>query len=121
MLRSYSLIFAFVFLVAFSGCASDGAGQPTFTGTENGARTRSVESRIVEAGCATCIFDMPGVDGCPLAVKIDDEFYLVVGSDIDAHGDAHAPSGLCMTARKAKTTGRIEGDKFVATSFALQP
>ncbi len=121
MRRSYSLIFAFVLLVAFSGCASDGAGQPILMGTGNGTRTRSVESRIVEAGCATCIFDMPGVSGCQLAVKIDDKFYLVAGSDIDAHGDAHAPSGLCMTARKAKTTGRIEGNRFVATSFALQP
>jgi hypothetical protein len=64
---------------------------------------------------------MQGVEGCQLAVKIDDTAYLVIGSDIDAHGDAHAPTGLCMTARKAKATGEIEGDEFVATSFALQP
>lgn len=121
MPRSYSLIFAFVFLVAFSGCDRNQSDQRSFTGPETGEETRSVGSRIVEAGCATCIFDMPDVEGCRLAVKIDDKFYLVAGSDIDAHGDAHAPSGLCMTGRKAKTTGRIEGDKFVATSFALQP
>lgn len=76
---------------------------------------------MVEAGCATCIFDMPGVSGCQLAVRVNDKCYLVAGSHIDAHGDAHAPSGLCLTARQAKTTGRIEGDKFVATSFVLQP
>ncbi len=76
---------------------------------------------IVEAGCATCIFYMPGVKGCKLAVKIGGKPYLVTGSDIDDHGDAHGRSGLCVTARRALVTGKIEGDKFAAKSFELQP
>ena len=76
----------------------------------------AVAARIVEAGCATCIFDMQGIEGCTLAVKIDGKPYLVTGADVDAHG-----AGLCSSAKKAKVVGKIEGDKFVATSFELQP
>ena len=75
----------------------------------------------VEAGCATCIFEMEGVAGCKLAVRIDGKPYLVTGSDIDDHGDAHAPDGLCHTARKAVVEGKIDGDHFVATRIELQP
>ena len=71
---------------------------------------------IVEAGCASCIFYMEGVRGCKLAVRIDGKPYLVTGADVDAHG-----AGLCSSAKKAKVVGKIEGDKFVATSFELQP
>ncbi len=77
--------------------------------------------QLVEAGCATCIFDMEGVVGCKLAVKIDGKPYLVTGSDIDDHGDAHASDGLCLTARKAVVEGKIDGDQFVATKIELQP
>ncbi len=73
-------------------------------------------ARTVEAGCGSCIFDMEGVKGCKLAVKIDGKPYLVTGADVDAHG-----AGLCSSAKKAKVVGEIEGDKFVATSFELQP
>jgi len=72
-------------------------------------------ARIVEAGCATCIFNMEGVTGCKLAVKIDGKAHLVSGADVDAHG-----AGLCRAAKEAKVVGEIEGGKFVATSFELQ-
>ena len=74
-----------------------------------------------EAGCATCIFDMKGVTGCKLAVKIDGRAYLVEGSGIDDHGDAHAEDGLCNAARPARVSGHVEGDKFVASKIELLP
>ncbi len=80
------------------------------------AHEHAVEARAVEAGCATCIFNMEAVRGCKLAVRIDGKPYLVTGADVDAHG-----AGLCSSAKKAKVVGKIEGDKFVATSFELQP
>ena len=46
---------------------------------------------------------------------------LVTGSDIDDHGDAHAPEGLCNVARKAIVEGSIHGDRFVASKIVLQP
>ncbi len=77
---------------------------------------QAVEARIVEAGCAGCIFNMEGVRGCKLAVRIDGKPYLVTGADVDAHG-----AGLCSSAKEAKVVWQIEGDRFVATSFELQP
>ena len=79
------------------------------------------EGMTVVAGCSTCIFDMSGSTGCDLAVKIDGTAYLVTGSDIDDHGDAHAADGLCNASRDAVVEGRIEGGRFVATSFSLKP
>ena len=73
-----------------------------------------------QAGCATCVFDMQGVTGCVLAIKIDGQAYLVEGSDIDDHGDAHAGEGLCNTARPAEFEGKIVDGKLVATRFALE-
>ena len=121
MPRSYSLVLGFMLLVAVSGCPDKQSDQATPTKENAEPEERSLESRVVEAGCATCIFHMEGVEGCPLAVRIENKSYLVVGSDIDAHGDAHAANGMCKTARSARTRGRIEGDKFAATSLALRP
>ena len=64
---------------------------------------------------------MPGAVGCDLAVKLDVKAYLVTGSDIDDHGDAHAADGLCNASSDALAEGRIDGDRFVATSFELLP
>ena len=68
-----------------------------------------------------CIYKMKDVSDCVLAVKIGDTPYLVTGSDIDDHGDAHASDGLCKMARPARATGTIEADRFVATEFHLTP
>lgn len=70
-----------------------------------------------EAGCAMCIYHMPGVNECVLAVKLDGRAYLVKGSSIDDHGDAHAADGLCNTARDARVKGRVEGEQFLAEEF----
>ncbi len=88
---------------------------PTRTAQRH-AHEHAVAARIVEAGCASCIFNMEGVRGCKLAVKIDGKPYLVTGADVDAHG-----AGLCSSAKQAKVVGQVEDDKFVATSFELQP
>ncbi len=88
---------------------------PGLTAREH-APEHAVAARAVEAGCATCIFNMEGVSGGKLAVRIDGKPYLVTGADVDAHG-----AGLCSSAKRAKVVGEIEGDKFVATSFELQP
>ena len=66
------------------------------------ANAQSSESRTVamfaEAGWATGVFNMQGVAGCNLDVRIDGTAYLVNGSELDDHGDAHVPDGLCNTA-----------------------
>ena len=78
-------------------------------------------ARTAVAGCASCIFKMDGVTDCVLGVEIDGKHYLVRGSDIDDHGDAHDPRGLCNSARDALVQGAIQGDRFVADRFELKP
>lgn len=75
---------------------------------------------IVEAACGECRFHMKG-KGCHLAVRIDGKPYLVEGTDIDDHGDAHSKEGFCNAIRKAQVSGKIVHDNYVATSFRLLP
>lgn len=77
-----------------------------------------LKDRIVEASCGECQFEMDG-KSCDLAVKIDGKAYFVEGIKIDDYGDAHAHNGFCNAVRKAKVTGEIKNDKFIATSFTL--
>lgn len=72
----------------------------------------------VLASCGTCNFKMKA-PGCPLAIKMDDKFYLVEGTKIDDHGDAHADDGFCNAIKKAKVQGTVEGDKFKVTYFEI--
>ncbi len=83
--------------------------------------TVAATTQTVEAGCATCIYDMKDVTGCKLAVKIDGKAYVVSGKSMDDLGDAHAEDGLCNIARKAEVTGKIDGERFVAMQMALLP
>lgn len=75
--------------------------------------------RLMTAGCAMCVFHMPGANDCVLAVRIDGREYLVDGRGIDDLGDAHAPDGLCNTARPARSRGEIRDGKYVATELRL--
>ncbi len=85
------------------------------------ATTVAATAQTVEAGCATCIYEMKDVTGCKLAVKIDGKAYLVSGKTMDDFGDAHADDGLCSIARKAEVTGKLDGDRFVVTQMSLLP
>ena len=68
----------------------------------------------------TFLFVMEG-KSCDLAVRIDGKSYFVEGTNIDAHGDAHANDGFCASIRKAAVIGAIKENKFVVTYFKLQP
>lgn len=72
----------------------------------------------VLASCGTCNFKMKA-EGCPLAIKMDGKFYLVDGTSIDEHGDAHADDGFCNAIKKAKVQGSIQGDRFKVTYFEI--
>jgi hypothetical protein len=85
------------------------------------ANPNILQDRLLTAGCATCIFEMKDVTGCKLAVEIDGKHYLVKGSDIDDHGDAHADDGLCNSSMKAVVSGEIKDVAVVSTSFRVLP
>lgn len=80
---------------------------------------KEIKNQVVEASCGQCNFGMTSKKGCDLAVKIDGHSYFVEGTKIDQHGDAHAHDGFCNAVKKAKVSGEIKDDKFVATDFAL--
>jgi hypothetical protein len=59
-------------------------------------------------------------DGCDLAVKIDGKAYFVEGFEIDDFGDAHDEhTGFCEVIRKGEVVGKIENNKFIASSIKL--
>ena len=77
-----------------------------------------ITDKTVQASCGQCNFDMAG-EGCDLAVKINGIIYIVDGTGIDDHGDAHAHDGFCAKVRKAKVSGSIENGRFKASNFEL--
>lgn len=86
------------------------------------AQTATKDStQIVEASCGQCKFGMKDKKGCDLAVRISDVPYFVTGTSINKHGDAHAEDGFCNSIRKAKVSGQVINNTFVATSFELLP
>lgn len=78
------------------------------------AATKTNTDQTVEAACGACIFKMPGVTGCPLAIKIDGKAYLVEGAKWPNHD-------YCDRNCQAVVSGRIEGGKFIATKFEAKP
>ena len=104
------------------GCQSQIDPTPMGSQQEASPETAAQQYRevIVDAACGQCQFGLPG-SSCDLAVRIDGDSYYVDGSSIDDHGDAHASDGMCNAIRSARVSGRIEDDRFVATSFELMP
>ena len=107
MNRIVSLSPVFVILLAISGCAT--------TGSVAERDVQTVSARTVQAGCGMCIYEMPHVEGCELAVKIDGQPYLVSGLEVDTHG-----LGMCNAELTATIVGEVVDDKFAATSFEVK-
>ncbi|MEQ1905636.1 MAG: DUF6370 family protein [Pirellulaceae bacterium] len=107
----FGLVAALAVLLFFQGCST------TVTQTSN---PNELVDREVELSCGECQFKMQG-SGCDLAIRVDGRAYYVDGSSIDDHGNAHAADGLCNAIRKAKATGTIKGDRFLATKLELLP
>jgi hypothetical protein len=78
------------------------------------------KTTVVEAACGECKFGLKG-DDCDLAIRVGGHSYFLDGVNPDSLGDAHAADGICETIRKARVTGTVKGDRFVATSFELLP
>lgn len=76
--------------------------------------------RLVQASCGQCQFKMED-KGCDLAIRMKGQTYIVDGTNIDDHGDAHAKDGFCQKIRMAEVKGKIIYKHFVATYFKLLP
>lgn len=73
---------------------------------------------VAEVGCGQCQLGLPGKT-CDLAIRINGKAYFVTGTDIDAHGDAHASDGFCNAVRKARVQGKLQNNRFKASYFEL--
>ena len=80
-------------------------------------RDHVVDDRTIRAreiACGSCIYGMPGVQGCQAAIQVDGAPLLMGGLGVDAHG-----SGLCGGAKQARVAGHVDGETFVATFVAV--
>ena len=68
--------------------------------------------------CGHCIYKMEGLEGCTPACKVDDKVVLLEAAAFD--GAALMAAGGCEAAITATAEGKVEGDKFVATSLTLK-
>jgi len=69
----------------------------------------------VEVGCGSCIYEMPGVEGCETAVLIAGRPVLLHGVGADAH-----THGLCNGSKHAVVTATVEDGQLVATKMQLE-
>ena len=102
--------------VMLAGCGQEQSTStpPASSDTSNTVLTAAGE-QTVEMSCATCTYKMSGVTGCKLATKIAGQTLLVDGPSIDLHEHE-----LCSSTRQAKVAGKVEGDKFVASSITIE-
>ena len=116
------LLICYLAATAAVGCAPSGdvgTMRPSPVAPPDGAGERFHDA-VVEASCGQCQFGLSG-SGCDLAVRIDGAACPVDGTGIDDHGDAHAADGFRSAVRRARVSGYIEDDRFVATRFELVP
>ena len=79
-------------------------------GAGGGQANKMVTNADLEVGCGLCMYKMSGVEGCHLAVLLDGKPYLVEGANWPNHD-------FCDRKIPAVVTGRLQGDKFIATSM----
>ena len=76
--------------------------------------------QLAQISCGQCQFGIEEPMGCDLAIRIDDKAYFIDGANIDDFGDAHDKNtGFCNVIRKAKVVGKIEDNRFKASSIKL--
>ena len=81
---------------------------------------KKAKSIVTQVSCGQCQFELSGQDGCDLAIKIDGKAYFVDGAHIDDFGDAHDKNtGFCEVIRNATVVGKIENNRFKASSINL--
>jgi hypothetical protein len=71
---------------------------------------KMIKNETLEAACGSCLYNMPGVEGCELAVMIEGKPYLVEGAKWPNHD-------FCDAKQQAIVTGKLEGGKFIAASL----
>jgi hypothetical protein len=92
-----------------AGHEREGAKHDDADHDDHPAGAAMISNRNAEVACGSCIYKMPGVEGCHLAVMLDGKPYLVNGATWPNHD-------FCDRKLQAVVTGKVEGDKFIASS-----
>lgn len=103
-----AFIFSFFTFVGFAQNQSSTSTKPD--PTKNTA--------FFDASCGKCKFGLES-NSCELAIRKDGKIYLVQGTSINDHGDAHAKNGFCNAIRMAAVQGEILDNKFIVSYFKL--
>jgi hypothetical protein len=80
---------------------------------------RVFNQEAITVACGSCVFEMEGVEGCPLAAEIDGEYYLVRGA-LPEH-DSHEADGICNMKRSAIVDGELRGEFLVVSKIEFVP
>jgi hypothetical protein len=80
-------------------------------GGEPALKTVAYTDAKLEVGCGMCMYKMPGVDECDLAVVIEGKPYLVTGKRWPNHD-------YCDRKIAGVVSGELKGDKFIASSLS---
>ncbi len=91
------------------GTTATATAMATATATPTTVNGRVFTAEHLEFGCGACIYNMPGVEGCPLAVVIDGTPHLVDGFEWPVHD-------YCDRKCHASASGTLQSDRFSATS-----
>jgi hypothetical protein len=77
-----------------------------------------IDDQLLTVACGRCVFEMPGVEGCPWAAEIDGRHYLMRGS-LPKNHSSHEPTGICNMHRQARVNGEIRGDVLYVSNLEL--
>jgi len=123
------LVTLFVVNLAFANCGGDHTEKkPTSDAGAKKSKVNTLVTTVANDGninglvitsCGQCNLGLTGKPGCSLTVKIGESIYLVEGTGIHDHGDAHGKEGFCSAVRIAWATGKIKDKIFHAESFEL--
>lgn len=80
---------------------------------------RVLNQETITVACGSCVFEMEGVEGCPLAAEIDGKHYLVRGA-LPEH-DSHEADGICNMKRAAIVDGELRGEFLVVSKIVFIP
>ncbi len=111
--------------LVFAGCGSCNVSKnkvaiPSEKNFVNNIAENGTVSGLVLASCGMCNFSMKSQKDCNLAIQIGEKSYLVQGTKMSEHGDAHAKDGMCNAIRVANVVGSVKDGVFFADSFDLQ-
>jgi len=86
-----------------------------------GSDSNATENELVKASCGMCQLGQKDQKGCLTNIVLHGKVLPVVGATKLSMEEMHAPGGLCVTIRKAKVSGKLDGDRFLASKWELLP